>query len=425
MTDVENAGLVDRRSGRLTELEGPQKKLVECFSCRMFWISVVDILFCWPRHLCSVFRACRCCPEVDCKCVGVNCSETCRCSGKATLRKLHIVNSIFSAVLAAMLMILTLVEPHPERLFNSYFTMNLPGPAHGGNSVVAGNTTICNTTESLSAWLECLDEANETATEVGPLFGLQLPYEHVHEYNPDFHVVYYVFISLAATAIFRAAVAGCLWTCYKESLERFVSFTWLFEALPLGIFVVATAQYLNLTDVFLVSALAVVTILTVIVAGAIDFVDASDWIAKSVFVAILASGVALVVTVIMYFLEVASTPTGHLDQIYDPIITVVSMTLAQLFGIGTFVVVKALYLCFTARGACGKNSVVVLHDEEDKDVNCCWRCCFESTGVTQTDTRHEMRRRMCMRGLEAEYLLLSMTIQLITTGSLFVGILLR
>ena len=78
----ESAGPVDSKVVQIESTKSPESNLVECFSCKACWLTILDVLFCWPRWLCKCCQKARFCREGDCYCGKINCSSTCSCGIK-------------------------------------------------------------------------------------------------------------------------------------------------------------------------------------------------------------------------------------------------------------------------------------------------------------------------------------------------------
>ncbi len=428
----------------------PRSRYLECFSCEAFCMVLLDYLFCWPRHLGTLFTFCGLCPKKDC-CDGYPlCRDICarlgwRCKCRnccpPNLRTCNIIAAIFHFLLGLFGLIAFFVqsstESGRERLFLVQLNWEFPerdfsGPQYqvpqvqnylNNTCVTPEGTLICpgqNSDQTFWDFADCIRPV-VNSSQISDAFRLATPTKRYEEtFNDEFYVVYLPIAFSTITFLFHASLATCLKGSYDYELSVFRQpYRWIEYSLTASIMMVNVLLLNNVTDLFILSGIVLLTISYNSFGGAMEYPRPNEWAPRLWFYTVSTLGFAYAFTVTFLYYYRAISPwldlenDGYTCASWGDLFGYVQIIVWGLFASYlTFPIndtFKHVYLCCTERGCCGlpKNEALFVQTEPDDDLNCCWRCCLNEHKSIRGLKLHEERRKDCYRCFEAFYIFLS------------------
>ena len=428
----------------------PRSRYLECFSCEAFCMVLLDYLFCWPRHLGTLFTFCGLCPKKDC-CDGYPlCRDICarlgwRCKCRnccpPNLRTCNIIAAIFHFLLGLFGLIAFFVqsstESGRERLFLVQLNWEFPerdfsGPQYqvpqvqnylNNTCVTPEGTLICpgqNSDQTFWDFADCIRPV-VNSSQISDAFRLATPTKRYEEtFNDEFYVVYLPIAFSTITFLFHASLATCLKGSYDYELSVFRQpYRWIEYSLTASIMMINVLLLNNVTDLFILSGIVLLTISYNSFGGAMEYPRPNEWAPRLWFYTVSTLGFAYAFTVTFLYYYRAISPwlelenDGYTCASWGDLFGYVQIIVWGLFASYlTFPIndtFKHVYLCCTERGCCGlpKNEALFVQTEPDDDLNCCWRCCLNEHKSIRGLKLHEERRKDCYRCFEAFYIFLS------------------
>ncbi len=449
--DVEMSMLNRNKKNNETIKEiSPRSRYLECFTCSAFCMVLLDYLFCWPRHLTKAFAWCGLCPRADC-CDGFPlCRDICarfgwRCKCKRccppNLRTCNLMASCCHLLLGLFGLIGFLMqsstEAGKERLFLVQLEWEFPerdfsGPQYqvpqvqnylNNTCVTPEGTLICpgqNADQTFWDFADCIrPQTNES--QISSAFRLATPRKKYEEtFNDEFYVIYLPIAFSAITFLFHISLATCLKSSYDYELSMFRQpFRWVEYSITASIMMVNVLLLNNVTDLFILSGIVLLTVSYNSFGGAMEYPSPKDWCPRLWFYTVSTLGFAFsfLVTFLYYYRAISPwmelKDDGYTCAAWGDLFGYVQIIVWGLFGSYlTFPIndtVKHVYLCCTERGCCGMpmNEALLVQTEPDDDLTCCWRCCLDEHKSIRGLELHEARRKDCYRCFESLYIFLS------------------
>lgn len=432
------------------KMSNPRARYLQCFSCEAFCMVLLDYLFCWPRHLGTLFTACGLCPKKDC-CdgfpicrdicarLGWNCK--CRNCCPPNLRTCNIIAAVFHFLLGLFGLIAFFMqsstETGRERLFLVQLDWNFPerdfsAPQYQEPSVknylnntctLPSGELVCpgqNEDQTFWDFADCI-RPQVNGSQVSDAFRLATPTKKYEEtFNDEFYVVYLPIAFSTITFLFHASLASCLKGSYDYQLSVFRQpYRWIEYSITASIMMVNVLLLNNVTDLFILSGIVLLTVSYNSFGGAMEYPSPKEWAPRLWFYTVSTLGFAYAFTVTFMYYYRAISPwlelenDGYTCASWGDLFGYIQIIVWGLFlSYLTFPIndtFKHVYLCCTERGCCGlpKNEALFVQTDPDDDLNCCWRCCLSEHKSIRGLKLHEERRKDCFRCFEAFYIFLS------------------
>ena len=432
------------------KMSNPRARYLQCFSCEAFCMVLLDYLFCWPRHLGTLFTACGLCPKKDCCdgfpicrdiCARLGWKCKCRNCCPPNLRTCNIIAAVFHFLLGLFGLIAFLMqsstETGRERLFLVQLDWEFPerdfsGPQYQLPSVKSYLNNTCtlpsgelvcpgqNEDQTFWDFADCI-RPQVNNSQVSDAFRLATPTKKYEEtFNDEFYVVYLPIAFSTITFLFHASLASCLKGSYDYQLSVFRQpYRWIEYSITASIMMVNVLLLNNVTDLFILSGIVLLTVSYNSFGGAMEYPSPKEWAPRLWFYTVSTLGFAYAFTVTFLYYYRAISPwlelenDGYTCASWGDLFGYVQIIVWGLFASYlTFPIndtFKHVYMCCTERGCCGlpKNEALFVQTEPDDDLNCCWRCCLSEHKSIRGLKLHEERRKDCYRCFEAFYIFLS------------------
>lgn len=451
LIDDEESPFVTNNKGnlqrRMKKNLSARERLKECFTCEAFCLVLADYLICWPRYACDLFGLCGCCPRRD-----PFPRKTCPCP--LNVRTTNLIAAIWHFLLAAFATIALLIQsstPRGEqRLFQVTIEYSLPirdfsAPEYqtpvvqdylNNRCLLPDGTLTCpgKTDETIFDFFDCVLDQNSTTSEtISDAFDLATPTKRVsYEFPFSFYVLYLVIAFSLITSIFHLGLATFCYKFYNSELkQKRQPLRWIEYSITASIMMLIVLQLNSVTDLFILGSAVCLVASYNTLGAAMEYPSVKNWGVRVWFYVISTLGFAMTFLVSFIYYYAAITPWLEIGNCsaWGDLFGFIGIAVWSLFGSYlTFPLldtIKHVFLCCTERGI-GDQEVeaMVVLDEPDDELTCCWRCFLNKNEKLRGIELHEQRRVDVYRCTEVGYIILSFvskTILVVIVGSASLG----
>lgn len=425
---VESDGNVQRRMKKTLSV---RERLQECLTCEAILFVILEYLFCWPRYACALFGLCGCCPR------RFPCGENCKCP--PSTRTANILAAIWHLLLAVFSLTALLIQsstPNGEqRLFRVTLDWSMPvrdfsadeykQPAVqdwlNNRCLLDDGTLTCpnkNQDQSIFDFFDCVLAQNGTTQDtVSDAFSLATPTtRETYEFPFAFYVLYLVIAFSLITSIFHFSLATCCLGFYESELkQKRQPIRWLEYSITASLMMVVVLQLNFVTDPFILGSSILLVASYNTLGAAMEYPKIKYWGIRLWFYLVSSlSFAATFLTAFLYYYAAVS-PWLKLDDCsaWADLFQFVTIATWSLFGsFLTFPLldtVKHIFLCCTERGSFGysDDEAMVVLDEPDDELTCCWRCFVGKNPSIRGIALHEKRREDVYQCAEFGFIVLS------------------
>ena len=449
--DDEESPFVSRQGNlqrRMKKNLSARERLKECFTCEAFCLVLADYMFCWPRYACDLFGLCGCCPKRDP-------FPRARCPCPPNVRTTNLVAFIWHLLLAAFATVALLIQtstPRGEqRLFQVTLEWSMPirdfdAPEYqtpvvqdylDNRCVLPDGSLTCpgkNSEETIFDFFDCVLDQNSTSTDtVMDAFSLATPTKRVsYDFPFSFYVLYLVIAFSFITSMFHLGLATCCYKFYDSELkQKRQPLRWLEYSITASIMMVIVLQLNSVTDPFILGSAVCLVASYNTLGASMEFPAIQNWGVRVWFYVISTLGFAMTFLVSFLYYYAAVTPWLDIGgcSAWGDLFGFIGIAVWSLFGSYlTFPLLdtaKHVFLCCTERGI-GEEELeaLVVLDEPDDELTCCWRCFVDKNEKLRGVELHEKRRVDVYRCTEIGYIILSFvskTILVVVVGSASLG----